>query len=379
MKSSRRLPPHRWSVLNNYLCGVTAEDWRRLLRETGNDPDAVYWHRAAFVTGASLMNSWYARREQARWGDRIRNAGMPAAPLFVLGHWRSGTTLLQNLLAEDPRLASPNTYQVLNPRTFLSTESVHARRFRRLLPERRLMDNMALGFQSPQEEEFAPCLTSLRSLYLGMSFPRRASHYETFMTFRDASDADRRAWVGEWVRFLKKIHLKVGGRTLVLKSPPHTARIRMILEVFPDARFVHIHRHPAAVFQSFLHYHDTALCYTYLQRPDLQSVPDQIIARYNRMHDAFFSEVGQIPSGRFCEVRFGDLESDPVGTVRGIYEALSLPAFDAVESRLRAYVATLAGYRRNRFQPLPEAMRRRLGVEWRRTFDTWKYSETESE
>ena len=162
---------HRWSTANNYLAGITLDRWIELLRENPISP--AYWHRAAFVTAAACMNSFSARKER-KLDPKIRATELTGPPLFILGHWRSGTTHLHNLLALDTEnFAFSNTYQVVNPLTFLTTEETNTRRFARLVPNKRPMDNMAMGFALPQEDEFAPCLTTLKSLYLGISFPKR--------------------------------------------------------------------------------------------------------------------------------------------------------------------------------------------------------------
>ncbi len=239
---------HRWSLSHNYLAGITAGDWFRLLRDNGFAVDPVYWHRAAFVTLASLMNSASRWIEERRFGEAIAAAKPAGPPLFVLGHWRNGTTHLHNLLALDPQFAFANTYQVTSPHTFLSTESINTRLFKHLVPPKRPMDNMALSFQSPQEDEFALLLTTLVSPYLGATFPRREDHYSRFLTFRDATAEEIDTWKRGFVWFVQKLTLK-DRRPLVLKSPPHTARIRLLLEIFPEAHFVHIHREPYTVFQ----------------------------------------------------------------------------------------------------------------------------------
>ena len=82
---------HRWSVGNNYLAGIPAGDWWRLLRENHFAVDPAYWHRAAFITLASGMNSFDRRKEERRFGEKVR-ASEIAPPRFVLGHWRSRTT-----------------------------------------------------------------------------------------------------------------------------------------------------------------------------------------------------------------------------------------------------------------------------------------------
>lgn len=364
---------HRWSVGHNYLAGITADDWWRLLRANQFAVDAAYWHRAAFVTGLSLMNSVHRWREQRHWHDAIARTEITEPPLFILGHWRSGTTHLHNLLAQDTaQFAFANTYQVINPHTFLSTEDFNTRWFAGLIPARRPMDNMALSFRTPQEDEFAPALLTGKSLYFGMSFPRHMDRYESYLTFRDVPRAEIEAWKTGFRWFLKKLTLKYR-RALVLKSPAHTARIRLLLEMCPDARFVHIHRHPYEVFQSFQLFYDTALWYTYLQRPDLDAIPDQILRRYTELYDAYFADLPLIPAKHFHELSYTDLERDPVGQVGALYAALGLPGFDGLRPRLERYVASLSGYEKNQFPGLPAAWRQRIAREWRRSFEKWGY------
>lgn len=363
---------HRWSIGHNYLAGITTGDWVRLLRENDFAVDPVYWHRAAFITLTSLMNSVYRRKEERLFNDQVAAVEV-APPLFVIGHWRTGTTHLHNLLAQDSaQFGYANTYQVVNPHTFLCTEERNARRFAWLVPPKRPMDNMAMSFQSPQEDEFAPCLMSLRSLYLGISFARREEHYDRYLTFRGVPDEDVEAWKAAFVWFLKKLTLKYR-RPLVLKSPPHTARIRLLLEMFPGARFVHIHRNPYTVFQSFRHYFDTAMWHTYLQRPDVQRIDERIVRLYQVLHDAFFEERGLIPAGRFHEVGFEQLERDPMGEMQRLYERLNLQGFDTFRPKLQNYVDSLAGYRKNEFNELEPAWRSKIARAWQRSFDEWNY------
>ena len=363
---------HRWSVANNYLGGITAGQWWRLLRENRFGVAPAYWHRAAFITLTSLLNSLARRREERRFHDAVASVRVEP-PLFILGHWRTGTTHLHNLLArDDAQFAFANTYQVVNPLTFLGTEEVNTRRFAWLVPDRRPMDNMALSFQAPQEDEFGPCLMSLRSLYLGISFPRREEHYARYLTFRGVPPGEVEEWKAAFQWFLKKLTWKYR-RPLVLKSPPHTARIRLLLELFPEARFVHIHRDPYTVFQSFRHYFDTAAWYTYLQRPDLPGLEERLIARYQKIYEAFFEERGLIPAGRFHELSFADLERQPLREMERLYERLGLPGFASARPKLQTYLDSLAGYRKNNFGELDPDRRRTIARAWRRNFEEWQY------
>jgi hypothetical protein len=364
---------HRWSLSHNYLAGITAGDWLRLLAENGFAVDPPYWHRAAFVTLASLMNSAYRAVEERRFARRIGDTALAGPPLFILGHWRNGTTHLHNLLSLDTRqFAFANTYQCTNPHTFLTSERINARLFRALVPARRPMDNMALSFQVPQEDEFALLLTTLISPYLGVTFTRREDHYTRYLTFRDASPTEIAVWKQGFLRFLRKLTLK-HGRPLLLKSPPHTARVRLLLEMFPDARFVHIHRDPFTVFQSFRHYFDTAMWYTYLQRPDVDGIDERILRRYTLMYDAFFEDRLRIPRGQYHEMAFEDLERDPETELARLYDALGLEGFDGLRPALPAYLHSIAGYEKNTFGPLRADVRRRVAQAWQRNIEEWGY------
>jgi hypothetical protein len=364
---------HRWSVSHNYLAGITAGDWWRLLQENRFAVDPVYWHRAAFVSVLSIVNSWQRRKEERDFGEEIAATPIEKAPVFIIGHWRSGTTHLHNLLAQDEAgFAYANTYQVVNPHTFLTTEEANVRRFAWLLPEKRPMDNMALRFDSPQEDEFAPLLISLLSSYLGVSFPRREDHYSRYLSFEDATAEEIAEWKRGFEWFLKKLTLKYG-RRLLLKSPPHTARIRLLREMFPDAKFVHIHRRPEEVLQSFRHYYDTAMWHTYLQRPDRSRIDDEIFQRYRTLMGAFLAQRDGIPRGNFHEVSFAELERDPVGVVAGIYQALSLEGAAEALPKIKAYADTLEGYEKNRFEPLNAATKQRVRDEWSSFYEPLGY------
>jgi hypothetical protein len=365
---------NRWSVSHNYLAGVTARGWWRLLKENDFRIAPAYWHRALFVTLVSFINSWFANKEERLYGKKVRATAISQPPLFVLGHWRSGTTHLHNLIAEDrEQFAFANTYQVVNPHTFLCTEADFSRRFAFLLPSTRPMDNMALSFDSPQEDEFALLLDSFHSLYLGVSFPHREEHYERYLTFRGVPRAEIEEWKASFLWFTKKLTFKYCSKAIVFKSPPHTARVRLLLELFPQAKFVHIHRNPYAVYRSMQHYFDTAAWYMYMQKPDLDEVDRQILDRYVALHDAFFEDVPLIPRGQFHEIRFDDLELDPMGQVELLYGQLNLPGFTEFRPTLQRYVDSLAGYRKNVFKELPTEVRQKVATRWRRCFDAWGY------
>jgi omega-hydroxy-beta-dihydromenaquinone-9 sulfotransferase len=297
---------------------------------------------------------------------------IPYPPLFILGIFRSGTTLLHNLLVQDDRFAYPNVYQCCFPRTFLTTESTNARVVGFFLPDRRPQDGIVQGMRETQEEEFALCSLTGRNFVMGWVFPRRAEQFNRYLTFREAPKEEVAEWKSALTGFIRKLSFKYE-RPLILKSPGNTGRIRLLLEVFPDARFVHIHRNPYDVFQSTRHTYHKITPWINLQRPGLDGLGERILRQNREVYEAFFDERPLIPDDRFHELSFAALEADPVGQVRGIYEGLGLPDFGYVEPRLRRYVESLSGYRKNTLPELSPQERLRIVQEWRRCFDEWGY------
>ena len=351
--------------------GITLGRWLRMLRDNDFAVDLPYWGRAAAITLSSIPNSLFAAWENFRYGQRI-DATKIEPPLFILGIWRSGTTHLHNLLCQDDRYAYPNTYQVTFPATFLTTERINARLVGFFVPRKRPMDNMAFGVAEPQEDEFAVAAL-LGGFSLAWAFPRRAEFYNRYLTLRDTSPKELAEWKAVLTWFLQKLTLKYG-KPLILKSPGHTCRIRVLLEMFPEARFVHIRRNPFDVFRSTEHLMRTGVNPLWtLQRPDCRGLDDRIIRQYKEVYDAFFEERGLIPKGHLHEVCFEALEADPIGQMRGIYEALGLPDFGHIEAALKRYLESIARYKKNALPDVLSEVRSRIEKEWRRCFDEWGY------
>jgi omega-hydroxy-beta-dihydromenaquinone-9 sulfotransferase len=354
------------------LRGISARQWWKLLRENRFAVDRVYWRRWVTVTMISISNAREKRVEDQRFGVAVEQAQVQA-PIFILGHWRCGTTLLHELLALDEQFAYPNLFQVSNPHTFLTQEDIAAQYLEQAATQTRPMDNMQVTFRSPGEDEAALSVASLRSPVIAWAFPRHEEHYDRYYTFRGVPAEEIEQWKAALIWFLKKLTYRYN-RPLVLKSPPHTGRIRLLLELFPDARFIHIHREPYTVFRSTQQLYAKGVPLSYLQRPDLDRIDEGIIRRYATMYEAFFEDRALIPAGQFCEIGFEDLERDIVGQVGAIYEQLRLPGFDTLRPKLQQYADSKAGFQKNRHQPLPDPLCDKIAQAWRRSFEEWNYA-----
>ena len=171
------------------FAGVTAGDWLSILRDNGFRVDPRYLPRVALISLNSLNNSLIRRYEELAYGTKVRSVRV-LPPIFILGHWRSGTTHLHNLFTIDPRLAYPNLFQVVFPLTFLSTEPIAGRFLSPLIPEKRLGDNVRQHLAMAAEDEFALCAATSLSPYMSSSFPRRQEFYDRYLTLRDVPDEE---------------------------------------------------------------------------------------------------------------------------------------------------------------------------------------------
>lgn len=354
------------------LAGCTFSGWLSLLRDPELTIDAACLPRAAAITLQSLRNSLVSRFERARYDAAVRQTVLKP-PLFILGHWRSGTTHLHQLIAQDSRFGFPNAYQASFPHVFLTTERLDRRWMSALLPRERPMDNMELSLSAPSEDEFALGAATLCSPCLAWTFPRQRHRFEKYLSFQEAAPGEVARWREALVYFLKKVQWRCG-HPLVLKSPPHTARIRLLRAIFPDAKFVHIHRDPYRVFQSSQRTLTLLLEWHRLQRPGPLDMDDWVLRQYRTMYDAFFEQRALIPASNFYEMGFEKLEQDPIGELRSMYEALGLPDFSVCEPAVRRYLKSLSGYQKNTFSELPEGLKNRISTSWARCFDEWGYS-----
>lgn len=364
--------------LTNFMLGITAREWWCLLRQNRFAIDPPFYFRALTVTLASPWNSLGRFLEERQYGAAIAQTTVEKDPIFLLGHWRSGTTHLHYLLCQDKQFAAPNNFQTARPHAFIRHHRGQdflgkmVERFG-IMPKVRPMDNVPVSLESPQEDEQALFLASLLSPIGGWIFPRNEAFYDRYLTMREASTQEKTQWQNTMLWFVKKLTYVFEHKQLVLKSPPHTARIKMLLELFPNARFVHIHRHPYAVFRSTRHFYDTLVRHVNLQRLFLADAEKGILTRYAKMYDAFFEEKALIPQGRFFEVSYDELDQNPMAVMANLYANLGLEGFEEAKPAMQAYLDGMQSYTKNPSVPLPEETKERIYNTWQRSFLAWNY------
>lgn len=272
-------------------------------------------------------------------------------PVFILGHWRSGTTHLHNLMNIDGTFASPNTFQTTFPHIFMA-ESWLAPVLDKIGPGVRLMDSMKMVMKSVQEDEIALASLGAPSSYLAIHFPNDAEKYRTYVSFRQASEEDKEEWKLKYGQFLQKFQSLIGeNKSPVLKSPANTARIPMLLELYPDARFVHIHRNPYETIRSTLHLYDSWFKMVSFQGLDelKQKRDDAVLDMYEELHRAWINDKALIPQSRLLVMPFEQLKNNPLETLQQIYEFLGE---ELNQNTIEDYLGSIATYQQNNYDPL---------------------------
>jgi omega-hydroxy-beta-dihydromenaquinone-9 sulfotransferase len=327
---------------------------------------------AVLILGLSFINLILWLIQIALFGRKIDRTKIEADPIFVIGHWRSGTTMLHELLVLDPRHTFADTYACFAPNHFVVSGWLMKPCLKFLLPARRPMDNMAAGWDHPQEDEFALCNMGVPSPYLTIIFPNRPPQCQEYLDFRGVPAPALERWKQAFHWFLKCVTLRDPKR-IVLKSPPHTCRIATLLQMFPKAKFVHIVRDPYVIFPSTINLWKRLYRDQGVQMPNYEGLEEHVFTTFTRMYDAFERDRSLIGPGQFCEVRYEDLVADPVEQMRLVYQRLELGDFDAVRPALKDYVAGQKDYKTNRYQITPE-MRAEVARRWAKFIDQYGYA-----
>lgn len=352
--------------------GMCVGPWLALLTRNRFAVSPICIAMAVIIGVAGIVNSLLWLLQAAVLGRKIHRTKIEQDPIFVIGHWRSGTTLLHELLVRDPRHTFPDTYACFAPNHFLISGWWMKPCLWMLLPSKRPIDNMPAGWDHPQEDEFALCNMGVPSPYLTIVFPNRPPQCQEYLDLGGVSGPELNRWKDGLLWFLKCLTLRSPKR-IVLKSPSHTARVRVLLEMFPKAKFLHIVRDPYAIFPSTVNLWKRLYQDEGLQVPTCEGLEEHVYTSLVRMYDAFERDRELLGPGQFSEVRYEALVADPIEQMRRVYEELELDGFESVRPGIENYFAGQKDYKPNRFPMTPE-MRDKITHRWAKFLKRYGYA-----
>jgi hypothetical protein len=367
------------------MAGTAPPSWFHPL--VGADRDTLRWalssngpisRRRRAAVWATRLAATYRRPfmalEKARVRRRLADAPPMPAPVFIVGHWRSGTTHLYNVLSRSPRFGWVPPFAAALPWDFLGITGPIKTILEEHLPSDRLIDNVPVTPDSPQEDELPLALMTDISYYHGLFFPSRfEEHFNRGIFFDGCGEGEIARWRDAFDYFLRKVALARPGHPLLLKNPVHSARIPLLRAMWPDAKFIHIHRNPFVVYPSTRRTFATLLDSFALQDHSHVDLDGFVLDLYPRLMDRLLADSATLPPSQYAEIRFEDFERRPIEELERVYRVLGLPGWTESETRFKAYLDGISGYAKNHHRYPPEDVER-VGRHWGGLIERWGYA-----
>ncbi len=328
------------------------------IKENRLDIDPAFYPQIMLSGAVSLAISPFQALEKLLYSKRENRCSVKR-PLFILGHWRSGTTLLQQMLAQDsqfgfinPLMSFTMSFYHLLGWAFEKVISDH-------LADGRPMDNMEYAMNLPLEEYIVFSTIEPNSVYPLNFFPKAFLKYNR-NAFVDQMPKDRKEkWCRNYDQLLKKTTFLNDGKPLLLKSPDNTARLRTLLRMYPDAKFVNIYRNPYTVIRSTIHLYEKIMeNWSLEQIPSRDTMEDLVIETFRNMYLAYFHEMRDCGSDNLYEICFENFEKNPLPVMEDLYQTLDLGGYEHAKDAISKYWYDRTGYQKNEFEYSKQLIRK---------------------
>lgn len=268
-------------------------------------------------------------------------------PIFIIGHWRSGTTFLHYLMCKNPNYGYLTYYQGFVPTVALSAGPLARRFLSSIIPKKRPQDNIEIASTLPHEEENSISNFSTRSASHSFFFPKDESYYRKYALLEDISDDDYSKWKKSYHKMIEEISIANDNKRLVIKNPHNTGRIKGLLDLYPNAKFINIYRNPYDVIPSTYLMYDMVIQTQYLNQYSMDKTLDKIFYYYKTSMQNWFDQKSLIPEENLYEIKFEDFQYDAVNIIQDLYKKLNLDYTDEVDQNIREYAESKKGYKKN--------------------------------
>lgn len=354
------------------LFGISTKNWVHLVGRNGGI-DRSYYSRGIFITLISLFNAPGRMLFKLRYGSKIKETNVQYPPVFIIGHWRSGTTYLHELLSQDPQFCYVSLWNTLLPDSFLIFEPMK-KFLSRFLPSKRPMDEIKVEMDGPYKDEAALAVLFPWSFFHCVHFPRNAEEqYQKSVHFNGLSTEEKTKWKATYLTLIKTVTFANQGKRLLSKNPSNTARITTLLELFPQARFIHIYRNPYMVYLSTKKMRHNVLRQLALQDTSEDDIEKHVIHDYIALMERFFEQKKTLTPDQLVEIRYEDFISDPLAQVKQIYQQLKLPGLDHALPEMKKYLKKQSKYKTNVYA-IDKKIIDYVDEHWKFTIDHWSYT-----
>jgi hypothetical protein len=363
-----------FDILYEPLAGATLTNLLQLTAQNKGYISIRYLPRMLYsYTMASLMAP-FRLREHIRYNNKIHHTSLKEDPLFIIGHWRSGTTYLHNMITINKQFGYCSTFTATMPGIFLTAENLLKPLLIASIPDKRPMDDVAMGADLPQEEEYAIGGLIPYAYYNGWCFPRNMAFYNDFVTMQNSSPSRVEQWKSTYRYLLKKLTIYNKGRQLALKNPANTGRIRILLDMFPNAKFIHIYRNPYEVYYSMMKFLCIVIPRYCVQRPpSIHTIQTHMMKLYTSMYRQYLAEKHLIPPEHLIEVRYEEFIEKPVEEIKRIYTDLNLPHYTENEQQIIRYATSQRKFKTSSYN-MDNTTKKHIYDQWQFAFKEFNYN-----
>jgi hypothetical protein len=347
--------------------------WKELRKE--NRIDKVYRFRARRIGFLSRLFASGFFVQKILYSHKIRKISLEEhPPVFILGLWRTGTTHLHYLMARDTRFGYLKNHQAFTFNFSLLSLDRLNKILSIFVPGRRPQDNVKVTLDDPAEDEQPLCTTTTRSSIHSFFFPKNRSYFNKYHLFEGISEEEKSQWKQDYLYLLKGIAFYGKKKDLLLKNPHNTGRVKELLELFPQAKFIFIHREPYTVFRSTRKLYNRMISSQVLQHCTQKEIDQMILDDNAKILSKYLSERDLIPKSHLVEISFDELETAPLPTMEKIYTQLELKGFETAVPEMKDYLDSVRHYKRNTYQAIPRPLLERIRTKWDFWFKEFEYS-----
>lgn len=355
-----------------YIGGTTANLVKNIIKNGGIDKGREKMFLVTFV--GTLLTAPIRLLEYILYSKKIDQMPIKQDPIFIIGHWRSGTTHLHNVISQDKNLGYLTTLQAVFPTcsAWLSNNKLAKKLVAKLIPQKRMMDNMKMNLDYPQEEEFSvSCITT--SSHHCNHFPKTIEKSFNKYVLFDTDEKEKKKWKESYLKVIKKASFLANGKQLVLKNPYNTARIKMLLELFPNAKFIYIYRNPYNIYLSALHDFIKEAEEMAWQDYSEKQFSDTCYKLYKKLLNAYWENQHLIPEGNLSEVSYEAFEANPLLEFERIYEELGMNKSAETMTNVKKYLDSISDYKKNKYSYNASTVKE-IGEKWRFAIKKMNYS-----
>lgn len=353
----------RFKVKEHQLYTVLPRVWKQLKRE--NRIDEIYRFRARRIEFYSRLFAAGFLIQRLLFSRKLKRISFEEdQPLFILGLWRTGTTHLHYLLSRDERFGYLKNHQAFTMNFSLLSLDRLNKVLSVFVPGKRPQDAVKVTLDDPAEEEQPMCTMTTRSSIHSFFFPQNKSYISRYHLFENISEKEKSMWKKDYLYLLQHIAFYSKKRRLLLKNPHNTGRVKELLELFPGARFIFIHRDPYTVFRSTKKLYNRMISSQMLQHCSQREIENCILQDNAKILQKYLRERVMIPAGQLIEIGFDDLENRPMETMESIYKELGMEGFEEARPAMQAYLDSVKKYRRNKYRSLAPSKRHKIHEAW---------------